>query len=55
MDSDRLITGMLEAFEADPEHNCMGRSAPTRLQRALKLANEYQLPVPVLESLNKFI
>lgn len=53
LDSDRLITAMLEAFEGDPNHNCMGRSAPARLQRALMLANEYQLSVPVLESINQ--
>jgi len=29
-----LIEGMLKAFDGDPEHNCMGRSAPARLERA---------------------
>lgn len=37
---ERLIEGMLEAFEGDPEHKCMGRSAPARLQRALEQAKQ---------------
>ena len=51
LESDRLIAGMIEAFEGDPDHNCMGRSAPARLQRALQLASQYQLTLPVLASL----
>ncbi len=35
---DRLLSAVLTAFDADPEHKCMGRSAPTRLQRALQIA-----------------
>jgi len=35
-----LIEGMVEAFEGDPDHKCMGRSAPARLARALALAAE---------------
>jgi hypothetical protein len=49
--TERLIAGMTEAFEGDPDHKCMGRSAPARLQRALQLANDHQLSLPVLESL----
>lgn len=51
LESDRLIAGMIEAFEGDPDHKCMGRSAPARLRRAMQLANEHQLSLPVLESL----
>lgn len=43
-----LIKGMLEAFEGDPEHKCMGRSAPARLARALAIADEAGLAVPTL-------
>lgn len=43
-----LIKGMLDAFEGDPEHKCMGRSAPARLMRALELADEVGLEVPTL-------
>jgi hypothetical protein len=44
-----LIDGMVRAFQGDPEHMCMGRSAPARLQRALMLASEYGLSLKTLE------
>ena len=47
----RLIEGMLEAFEGDPEHKCMGRSAPARLQRALQQADEANLTVAKLRQI----
>ncbi len=50
-DRDALINAMLVAFDGDPDHNCMGRSAPARLQRALQLAQEYQLQLPVLNEI----
>ncbi|MCX7113878.1 MAG: hypothetical protein NTX45_28150 [Proteobacteria bacterium] len=34
----RLVAGMVEGFDGDPDHICTGRSAPERLQRALILA-----------------
>lgn len=37
---DKLIAGMVEAFEGDPDHKCMGRAAPVRLVRALAQASE---------------
>jgi len=43
-----LIEGMLKAFDGDPEHGCMGRSAPARLKRALTIADEAGLEVPSL-------
>ncbi|GAV19224.1 hypothetical protein MMIC_P0153 [Mariprofundus micogutta] len=43
-----LIEGMLKAFDGDPEHGCMGRSAPARLERALLIADEAKLEVPTL-------
>jgi hypothetical protein len=46
-----LIAGMLAAFSGDPEHQCMGRSAPARLQRALAHADRLGLAVPVLRGL----
>ncbi len=48
---ERLVEGMLEAFEGDPEHKCMGRSAPARLQRALKQANQAGLGVASLRQI----
>ena len=50
-DRDALIAGMLEAFDGDPQHGCTGRSAPTRLARALQHADTFQLAVPTLRSL----
>lgn len=50
-EQDKLINAMLQAFEGDPDHNCMGRSAPARLQRALKLAQQYQLQLPTLQQI----
>lgn len=48
---DALIAGMLAAFDGDPEHQCMGRSAPARLQRALAHADRLHLAVPTLRAL----
>ncbi len=50
-DREALIAGMLEAFEGDPEHKCMGRSAPARLQRALEHADRLGLEVPTLRQI----
>jgi hypothetical protein len=50
-DRDKLIAGMLEAFDGDPEHGCTGRSAPARLARALAHADAFGLVVPTLRSL----
>lgn len=50
-EQEQLIDAMLQAFDGDPEHNCMGRSAPARLQRALKLAQQYQLQLPTLQQI----
>jgi len=48
-----LIEGMLRAFDGDPEHGCMGRSAPARLERALAIADEAGLDVPTLRRIAK--
>lgn len=47
-DRAQLIEGMVEAFNGDPEHKCMGRSAPGRLERAIKQADELKLEVSKL-------
>ena len=49
LEHNALIDGMVVAFEGDREHKCMGRSAPARLQRALALAAENDLSLPMLE------
>ena len=50
-DRKALITGMLEAFAGDPQHQCTGRSAPARLARALQHADAAGLAVPTLRAL----
>ena len=42
-DREALIKAMLTAFDGDPAHQCMGRSAPARLQRAVEQAAEANL------------
>ncbi len=46
-----LMQGLLEAFAGDPEHGCMGRSAPARLQRALGIADKANLEVATLRQI----
>lgn len=43
-----LMDGLVEAIHGDLQHNCMGRSAPARLTRALGFADEANLQVPTL-------
>ena len=50
-DREALFNAMVTAFEGDPEHKCMGRSAPARLQRALSHAQKYNLAVPALKKI----
>jgi hypothetical protein len=49
--SDALISAMLKAFAGDPDHGCMGRSAPARLKRALQQADAAGLAVPRLRTI----
>ena len=49
LDHQSLLDGMVNAFNGDPEHMCMGRSAPVRLQRALMLAEQNNLSLSMLE------
>lgn len=51
MDREALIEGMLKAFDGDPEHKCMGRSAPARLARAIESADEAGLAVHKLREI----
>jgi len=48
---DKLVAGMLDAFDGDPNHKCMGRSASARLQRALTLAEQANLDTPQLRKI----
>lgn len=48
---DALIDGMVAAFDGDPDHKCMGRSAPARLARALTLAADAGIATPQLKAI----
>ena len=50
-DREALFGAMVTAFEGDPEHKCMGRSAPARLKRALAHAETHKLAVPALKQI----
>jgi hypothetical protein len=52
-DSEQLIAGMVEAIAADPEHKAMGRSAPGRLDRAIRHAETAGIEVPVLRQIQR--
>jgi ketopantoate reductase len=51
--AEELIDAMLKAFDGDPEHKCLGRSAPARLQRALEQAAAAGLEVPRLQQISR--
>ncbi|MFW6086600.1 MAG: hypothetical protein ACODAG_05295 [Myxococcota bacterium] len=46
-----LVDEMADAFLADPDHGCRGRSAPARLERALAQADELGLELPAIRDL----
>ncbi len=48
---EKLIDGMVEAFNGDLAHKCMGRSAPARLTRALALAADAGIATPQLKEI----
>ncbi|MET0068212.1 MAG: hypothetical protein ABW076_17855 [Candidatus Thiodiazotropha sp.] len=50
-DTKGLIKTLEQAFAGDPEHRCMGRSAPARLQRALEHAQRLGLDLPTLRDI----
>lgn len=50
-DHETLIQGMLEGFAGDPQHQCMGRSAPARLQRALSMMQSFGIDAPTLQNI----
>jgi ketopantoate reductase len=52
LDREQMIKKMLVAFEGDLDHNCMGRSAPARLERALQLANNHSLNLAAMNKIS---
>jgi len=52
---DHIFNAVLNAFDGDPEHKCMGRSAPQRLKRALAIAESAELEVAELIRINESV
>jgi len=52
LNREQMINGMKHAFAGDPDHKCMGRSAPARLARALKTAEDKGISIPTLNSIS---
>ena len=50
-DHEALTQAMLTAFDGDPEHKCMGRSAPARLTRAIEHGDAFDLAIPTLREI----
>jgi hypothetical protein len=53
LDVDSLYAGMVQAFDADPDHATTGRSAPTRLARAIAQARSASIKTPTLDRLRE--
>ncbi len=51
LDHNLLTKAMLIAFEGDPDHGCMGRSAPARLARAIQIADDAGLTITTLREI----
>jgi len=50
-DQEALFAAMVQAFESDPAHGCIGRSAPARFARALAEGERRGLDLPALREL----
>ena len=53
LDRQELIGGMVRAFNGDPDHKCLGRSAPARLERAIVQADAFGLEVKTLREIHQ--
>ena len=49
----KLVNAMVNAFNGDLDHKCMGRSAPVRLKRTIAQADEFGLDIKRLREINK--
>lgn len=52
LDREKLIAGFVEAINGDLNHQCMGRSAPARLARAIALADDAGLTVTKIREIS---
>jgi ketopantoate reductase len=50
-DREKLMQGLIEAINGDLQHGCMGRSAPSRLARAIKFADQAGLKIDKLRQI----
>jgi hypothetical protein len=50
-DRNALFAALGIAFAGDPEHACMGRSAPARLARAIRNGEMHGLALPILNAI----
>ncbi|MEA3275858.1 MAG: hypothetical protein U9Q81_11320 [Pseudomonadota bacterium] len=50
-DREALFGALARAFDGDPAHRCMGRSAPARLARTLALGDAHGLALPALREI----
>jgi hypothetical protein len=50
-DRGALFRAMADAIAGDPQHQCMGRSAPARLKRAIAHGDAYGLALPMLRAI----
>ena len=53
VDRERATAGMIEAFRGDPDHGTTGRSAPRRLERAIRHARKAGIDTPVLTEIGR--
>lgn len=50
-DRDSLMTGVASGIAGDPRHKCMGRSAPSRLERFLAMADQQGIAADTIRSI----
>ena len=50
---ERLLDGLVEGIEGDPQHKCKGRSAPGRLSRVLETADQAGIAVPMIRDIQQ--
>ena len=53
LDRGQLTAAMVKAFDGDPGHKCLGRSAPSRLERAIAQVDEFGLEAGKLREIWK--
>ncbi len=51
IDREKQVSGFIEGIQGDPQHKCMGRSAPARLARAIELAEKAKIEVKKLKEI----